>query len=192
MSFFFLHSAFFFFLLPSLVMDAERHPKLPALSIKMLSDVTLLELLKHPRTSGAFLVQSSWHIQTLLPIILTFFNLYICLLVKLSERWKWSRRSKGLKGCLNHEDDKPGPRKLFLLIHSQAIHYTVNLLWNTLYKHIWFFNDQDVFGIYTISPSEIFSQTKIICRGLRSEWLLQRPSQPHKDITQIHTCCEDT
>lgn len=132
MSFFFLHSAFFFFLLPSLVMDAERHPKLPALFIKMLLDVTLLELLKHPRTSGAFLVQSSWHIQTLLAIILTFFNLYICRLVKLSERWKWSRRSKGLKGCLNHEDDKPGPRKSFLLIHSQAIHYTVHLLWNTL------------------------------------------------------------
>jgi len=40
-------------------MEAERHPKLPALSIKMLSDVTLLEHLKHPRTSGVFLVRSS-------------------------------------------------------------------------------------------------------------------------------------
>lgn len=118
-----------FFLVPSLVMDAERHPKLPALSIKMLWDVTLLELLKHPRTSGAFLVQSSWHIQTLLAIILTFFNLSICLL-KLSERWKWSRRSKGLKGCLNNEDDKQDLVNR-LLIHSQAIHYTVHLLWNT-------------------------------------------------------------
>jgi len=46
-------------------MEAERHPKLPALSIKMLSDVTLLEHLKHPRTSGVFLVRSSWDIQTL-------------------------------------------------------------------------------------------------------------------------------
>lgn len=154
MSFFFLHSAFFFLPASFSSHGCWETPKAPS---SLHKDAFRRDFTGAPQTP-----QNIWSIPS--PIQLTYsdpaaynthvFNLYICLLVKLSERWKWSRRSKGLKGCLNHEDDKPGPRKLFLLIHSQAIHYTVNLLWNTLYKHIWFFNDQDVFSIYAISPNE--------------------------------------